>query len=561
MILWFNKHKQQTKIEQKRKTMLNKLLSNLPFNPSLIGQVAFYGKRLKQESSVRRVGFVFMALTLFVQMFAVIAPPQPSVAASGNDIVPGGFSSQSQAVAACNGNQHQLATIINHFGVSCQDLVNGSVRRIDYSEQGGRLRSIGRFPYGFSGEQAHSIGGVGTVYSRPLTSWGPHCYNDGKGCQAIVGNSSRGQFMLLFSCGNLVFVNPPAPPPAPKAIQCANLIINVTPGSRVPINSIIGVRGQANGQNLPPGELVDMYYDYFKVENGQIMASDLARGVPFGGAGNSTATDPTTRTFRVTEPGHYRFRLIVKYDGSSKIAAGSDQGNCVRDVYVDRAPEPPKPDACPYNPNVPKDSPQCKPCEKSDNPEDLTACLILSKKASNDTQNIDDANNTTANAGDTITYTLTVENTSQETLKKFVVEENIGDILEYADVTDYHGGVKDSNNIVKWPATDIKAGGSISKQITVKVKDPIPQTPASATNPGSYDLVMTNVYGNTVNIKLPGSVAKTTEQVATTLPNTGPGTNIAIGFAITAVAGYFLARSRLLAKEIDIVRTEYAAGA
>lgn len=544
--------------------MLNRLLSNLPFNPSLIGQVAFYSKRLKQESSVRRLGFMFMALTLFVQMFAVIAPPTPSLAASGNDIISGGFSTQSQAVAMCNGNQAQLATIISSFGVSCQDLANGSVRRMDYSEYGGKLRSIGRYPYGFSGERAHSIPGAGTVYSRPMTAWGAHCYQDGKNCQAIVGNSSRGTFMLMFSCGNLVFIDTPPPPPAPAApknIECANLIINVTPGSRVPINSIIGVRGQANGQNLPAGELVDMTYDYVNVANGAVMGTDLARGVPFGGSGSSTATDEVIRTFRVTQPGHYRFRLAVRYEGGTKAASGNNVGNCTRDVYVDAAPTPPPPDKCPYNPNLPKDSPSCKPCDKSDNPEDIEACLVPSKIASNDTQKIDDANNTTAKAGDVITYNLTVQNTGQTDVKNFVVEENIGDVLEYADVTDYHGGVKDSNNVVRWPAATVKAGGKITKQITVKVKDPIPQTPASSTNPGSYDLTMTNVYGNTVNIKLPGSVVKTTEQVATTLPSTGPGTSILIGFAVTAVVGYFLARSRLLAKELDIVRTEYASGA
>lgn len=537
---------------------LDRLLSNLPFNPSLLSKVAFYGKRLKEETAVRRLGFLFMALTLAVQVFAVFAPPAPSVLASGNDVINGGFSTQSQAVGMCNSNQQQFSTILNYFGVTCQDLANGSVRRMDYSEYGGQLRSLGRYPYGFAGERPHSIPGAGTLYSRPMTSWGAHCYQDGKNCQAIVGNSSRGVFMVLFSCGNLVFIDTPPPPAPTKSIQCANLIISVAPGSKIPVNSQIGVRGQASGQNLPAGELVDMYYDYINVDTGAVKGTSEARGVPFAGAGSSTATDTTTRLFTINEPGHYRFRLAVKYDASTKAATGNQQGNCARDVYVE---VPPPPEKCKYNPNLPPDDPACKPCDKSDNPDDLDACLILSKAAKNDTQNIDDANNTTAQAGDTITYTLTVNNTALEDYDKFVVEENIGDILEYADVVDYHGGVKDGNNIVRWPATTIKAEGSITKQLTIKVKNPIPQTPASATNPGSFDLTMTNVYGNTINIKLPGSVVKTTEQAVSTLPNTGPGTNLVIGFSVTAVVGYFLARSRLLAKELDIVRSEYAAGA
>src|SRR5580704_3596456 len=71
--------------------MFNKLLANLPFNPSLVTQISFYGKRLKQESSVRRLGFGFVALALAIQIFAVVAPPQASVQASSNDIISGGF--------------------------------------------------------------------------------------------------------------------------------------------------------------------------------------------------------------------------------------------------------------------------------------------------------------------------------------------------------------------------------------------------------------------------------------------------------------------------------------
>jgi hypothetical protein len=43
-----------------------------------------------------------------------------------------------------------------------------------------------------------------------------------------------------------------------------------------------------------------------------------------------------------------------------------------------------------------------------------------------------------------------------------------------------------------------------------------------------------------------------------TLPNTGPGTSLIGGMGITLVVGYFFARSRLLAKEVNIIRTDFA---
>ena len=102
--------------------MFNNLLSNLPFNPSLIDQVSFYSKRLKQETSVRRLGFVMVVLVLIVQMFAVFAPAQPSLATSGSDLIPGGFSSKDQANQICEKNIDDYKTILSHYGISCASL-------------------------------------------------------------------------------------------------------------------------------------------------------------------------------------------------------------------------------------------------------------------------------------------------------------------------------------------------------------------------------------------------------------------------------------------------------
>jgi uncharacterized repeat protein (TIGR01451 family) len=168
-----------------------------------------------------------------------------------------------------------------------------------------------------------------------------------------------------------------------------------------------------------------------------------------------------------------------------------------------------------------------------------------------------DANGTTVKAGDVIEYTLTVNNKGSAKISKYVVQENISDVLDYADVVDLKGGTLDKNNIVTWPGQDIGAKATISRSFTIKIKNPIPTTPTSTSDPGQYDSKMTNVYGNTVTIELPMPPSKQIEVITTTLPNTGPGTSLMIGFAITAVIAYFFARSRLFATELDIVRHEY----
>lgn len=630
--------------------MFQKLLSNLPFNPSLIGKVGFYAHRLKKETFVRRLGVVFILAAIGVQLFAMVAPAKPSLAASSNDLKYGGFSSQSQIVGYCQSNGEYQA-ILAHYGVSCDAIARGSVQNVGSRDYGGNIVSMGRLPYGIAGERQVSVPGVGNYYLRYL--WGWDRAGTTSRYTAVVGSRADGStFLILFDCGNLGLIGFPPSQPAPKVISCSNLFMSVPMSSKVALNTTIKVNGQASGANVPPGELVDMNYDYV-TDKGQVLGTAQARGIPFSG---STATDPVQRSFTVTQPGHYFFRVFVKYDGGSKDAVASFA--CLKDVYVETPP--PKPEkqlectnlipsftnnqkivagtsvnvrgqasgrnlpageladmyydyvdangkvqgtaqkalGVPFKDNTAIDTTprtfkldkpgkytfrlavkydgstkaasgnqtgNCikvvevvPPCENSKHNDD-TECIILNKKARNDTQGIPDANNTVAHAGDLVTYTLSAKNTSKiVTIKKFAIEESIADILEYADVVDLHGGTKDERNIVRWPGEDIKPGQTLSKEITVRIKNPIPQTPRSSSNPGSYDMTLTNVYGDTVNIKLPPGVTKTTEQVTTSLPNTGPGETLAVGVTIAVVAGYFFARSRLMVKELELVRSDYA---
>jgi uncharacterized repeat protein (TIGR01451 family) len=81
--------------------------------------------------------------------------------------------------------------------------------------------------------------------------------------------------------------------------------------------------------------------------------------------------------------------------------------------------------------------------------------LKLSKKAFNETQK-KDATTVVANPGDIITYTLTVENKGTGTAAGFVVEDDISDIIELAELTALYGGTFNINTgMIRWPAVDI----------------------------------------------------------------------------------------------------------
>ena len=74
---------------------------------------------------------------------------------------------------------------------------------------------------------------------------------------------------------------------------------------------------------------------------------------------------------------------------------------------------------------------------------------------------------------------------------------------------------------------------------------------------------LSNFYGNTVTVPLFTPIPQVTvpivAQASNSLPNTGPGNDLIIIFLVTVVAGYFYSRSRLLAKETDIVLETYSA--
>lgn len=445
--------------------MFNKLIRNLPFNPSLINEVAFYAKRMRSESSIRRTGLIFIVLAMLIQVFAIVSPPQPTLAESNNDILRGGITSREQATNYCRTNTQGFADILSYHGISCDVVSSSSIKAVKSTDYNRQLRSMGRVPQGSviartgkpTNETRVSIKNK-SYYMRNLWAWDGYSTSTYK-MLAMKNNQGKSIF-IMFNCGNIVTIghySPPAPKPTP----------------------------QPSPSTKPKPQI------------------DTCQNIP----GIQHTTD-----------------------------------EC---------------DTCPNLPGIQTNKDQCYPCPNAENDTSITACLEMTKTAENLTQKIPDANGTIAEANDVIVYTLTTRNKGNQAVD-FIVEENLSDVLEYSNVTDLDGGSLDSQNIVQWPKVDIPANSEIIRKITVRIKDPIPQTPTSSSDPGSHDLVMTNVYyGNSINIELTASISKNTELIVSSLPQTGPGTTLVVGFTLTAFFSYFLARSRLIATEMEIVKSEF----
>lgn len=190
------------------------------------------------------------------------------------------------------------------------------------------------------------------------------------------------------------------------------------------------------------------------------------------------------------------------------------------------------------------------------------ARVTQSKSVLNVTTN-KDANGTKIKSGDVLRFSLKTENTTSTDYSNFTGEDYIGDVLNYADIVNEseltsQGITLDGNKYLRWTSPTIAAKSVEVKTITVKVKDVIPTTNRPSDASQDYDCHLSNRYGNEVTMNVGCPVVKGIESTAGKLPNTGPGTMAFVSIGVTVLAGYFLARSKLLAKELDIVRADYA---
>ena len=209
--------------------MFKKIVSNLPFSPALIGQLGFYAKRLRKEELTRKLGLIFVALTLVAQYLVVFQPPESANASNSTDMVLGGLGtgenrSLNNYLAPYDANTRYLKDTMNYVGITREEITQthftsftvgnkyswGFASKFSY-EQGERQYSIPNS----EGQQ------VTTVYTRPLSLF----MDSDTEVWGWIGKSSKiGWFAIMQSCGNLVTDAPIEPTPPAKCEANPNLL-------------------------------------------------------------------------------------------------------------------------------------------------------------------------------------------------------------------------------------------------------------------------------------------------------------------------------------------------
>jgi uncharacterized repeat protein (TIGR01451 family) len=658
--------------------MFRKLVSNLPFQPALLGQVSFYLHRMRQEESLRRIGFALMAVVVVLQLFAMFSPAKPSLATSSADIIYGA-NSRDDVLTAYRNNRDQIGhndikAIYNYYGIGADQIANAKLVHIsdgDGHDYINTSRSTTRWQDTFVKIPGASDGGI---YEFSLSYWRQGQYPNGY--PALTGMSTYGFrfWILLKGCGNIVYEKG-AKKPNLDIVKKRTSGATVAPGDASTYSIEFRNAGLANANGVTISDRLAPEFSYvaytsnvdltfahsgqqltWKIKNTgstlapstrwywitvKVKAKDISANsqkvcnassidASNAGAASSSGTD-TTHCVTINKPLCPGTGLPVPPGGVSKCTVTCPDGSTVGydktcpvpqlscqslqvaaepawnsrkyettivmqkgavakqiDYYVNNTKVGSQPMASGstsqfFSYTFPKEGDykvradliattgtvqpggNCAVTETITKPTQPTPRISTDKGVTNLTQKIADANGTTAHAGDVLRYTLTIANTGDAPATDFALSgeygENIADIMEYADLTDKGDAtLNETTKVLTWAPVTIPAGGQVQKTFTVTIKNPIPATPTSVSNPLSFDYVMHNKYGRDVSINLDKPANKIIEQTATSLPETGPGTGMFVTAIVVMVVGYFFYRSRLLTKELELVHHEYSAG-
>lgn len=710
--------------------MFRKLISNLPFNPGLLGQVNFYAQRIKQEEGLRRLGFGFMALALLIQMFAVMAPPEKSLAYS-NDYIINGLRTRDDILHAWDGktSDRNVADIYGRFGITRNDIerltmypnVTMHSNYADYWTIGRTsLSAVGKassIKQQYKNSEVPVNYGSGSVYLRQLRAW--DIVNPYNKYQAFEGWKDGKQFWILVDCGNLTMVGKP-PILKNPSLQLRKSVIGgsrtLKPGDtfqyrieyRNSVRDSLPVEDAVLTDQVQSGSLEIVSRSGATLSSGGILTYNIGN-IPYS-EGYRTLPPITVRLKQGLKHGLQTCNTATLKASNVAAVSTSSSGACVTvsnppPKPVDVCPNisgnqatvpsnkikdskgncinPPKPDVCPNiagdQATVPsgkvKDSegnciepPKC-PLDSSISPDDdrcvapaltciltdaainrttktvtlrtklkssneymtsvasyiydfgdksakqtkksgsytdevshkyedgnYTATVVVNytagrgsaqtaqtvacsapiesepdqplsqeKTARNLTQDLNETQTLSAKAkaGDTIEYSLITHNSYEYDRANINVSDYIGDILDYSDLdmaflTSQGGSFDENGKTLSWKPQTVGANRELINKFRIKLKDPIPSTNQPSAMTTAFDCQLSNKFGDQLDIKVDCPIPKQAEYVIESLPNTGPGTSLIIGFTATSVFAYFFARSRLLGKELELIRTDFA---
>lgn len=191
--------------------MFRKLVSNLSYSPSLIGEVAKLARSLKYEEKLRRTGLLFLAVAMIANIFASLSPPESTNTASNYDMIYGGVASTEILLAHYDKNEANTKDIFKAFGITRNEIAALTPATINSKQD--TLLVASRKPLGGVENNTTTVQyatqsntNTGTLYFSPLRALDtiPQTHLYGSTHEVLQGTSKKlGTFAVVTSSGAL----------------------------------------------------------------------------------------------------------------------------------------------------------------------------------------------------------------------------------------------------------------------------------------------------------------------------------------------------------------------
>jgi hypothetical protein len=293
--------------------MLKKITRTHAEMLTLASRAGFYVHRLRTEKITKQVVVAVAAFALVLQLTAGVFPFASTTAnAIGDDnIVRNGVTSKEELLAVYDSGtdgagHNDIKQIYSQFGISRQDLANGTIGSYKTNDFNGQIKSIGRVNHPNSGRSAVQIQETGTtIYTGPYLD---NANSKPFVMSALIGKRSiDGQwFAITLNCGNIVYTVTPPPLPKPVPAECT---------------SLSAIRSNRTS---------------FRFETKYATGSDIFKSVTYvvTDATGAEVSRSSSATYTQTKAGTYTVKAIVNVTDAAGGAKEITSDGCVTQITV-----------------------------------------------------------------------------------------------------------------------------------------------------------------------------------------------------------------------------------
>ena len=516
--------------------MFTKLISNLPYSPSLVQDIGEYRSHIQQESKLRKLGLISISIAALLYGYTLFFGAEASLLSSpGSDIIQGGTvatsdNSTNQSLVEAISNSSDAQAAYDYYNISTDDILNASMITIESNENQYRITTRQSIAQGAETCTLHE--GL-SFCERSLN----RTYEDfPQSIQVLAGSRSETEsvldpwFGIIPESGNIItrstestsaelFVHRHSQS-TPNEEGVGTFAVSLVSKEASPIlNPTVDI-------TLPDTvSLID--YQPKDMFTSATVEDNVVTLTSINALDGFTDASPAQIVFWVEylQPETLGNELCVdaRFSSSTTNASNADQ-----------------------------------PCISLTDEAETNAIPIQYTTVQLNDDDSSQTQTTKAQSGDSLEFNFHLSNESASS-EENTISVGVADLLEYAEITELHGGSLDEEtSTVTWSNLDTSTSNELQQSFLATIRDPLPSTPVAATNPRSFNNKIELGYGNNISVELPSNFTKNVESVTAKLPHLSTAQGLSAAIFVLLTSSYFYARSRVIDKELTLIRDEFS---